>query len=263
MNPTLAAFERLIAVVSQLRSPEGGCPWDLAQTPQTLIPFAIEEAYELVDALNRNVPEDIAEELGDVLLQVVLHAQIGGEQGQFSLQTVIEGLTEKLIRRHPHVFGTVTVQDAAEVNRNWHRIKAQEKGEVAEEAGQLSAKLQRYARTLPPLTAALKISQKVAQHGFDWDNPEQIWQKLAEEVQEFRTAATPEHRTEELGDLLFSVVQVARWHGIDPAIALQQTNHKFASRFRVMEQLSAKPITECTTAELESLWQQAKQVLSS
>lgn len=261
MNPTLTAFERLIAVVSRLRSPEGGCPWDLAQTPQTLIPYAIEEAYELADALNRNVPEDIAEELGDVLLQVVLHAQIGGEQGQFSLQMVIEGITEKLIRRHPHVFGTVTVRDAAEVNQNWHQIKAQEKGGA--EAGQLSGKLQRYARTLPPLTAALKISQKVAQHGFEWENTVQIWQKVAEEVAEFQTATTPEHRTEELGDLLFSVVQVARWHGIDPAIALQQTNHKFASRFRVMEQLSAKPITDCTTAELESLWQQAKQVLSS
>jgi XTP/dITP diphosphohydrolase len=260
MDATLAAFGQLLAVVAQLRSPEGGCPWDRAQTPQTLIPYAIEETYELVDALTRNVPADIAEELGDVLLQVVLHAQIAGELGQFSLQTVIEGLTDKLVRRHPHVFGAETVRDAAEVRQKWAEIKAREQGGTAET---LSRKIERYTRTLPPLTAALKISQKVADHGFEWENMAQIWHKVAEEVAEFQAATTDAHRAEELGDLLFSIVQVARWHAIDPAIALHQTNQKFANRFRVMEQLSPKPITACTTSELESLWQQAKQVLSS
>lgn len=166
---TLAALQELIEVVAKLRSPDGGCPWDLAQTPQTLTPYVIEEAYEVVDAIKSGDQEAIAEELGDLLLQVVLQAQIASESGQFSLQEVAQGIAQKLIRRHPHVFGDVSVNSVDEVRQNWEQIKAAEKGESSAESQKLSTKLSRYGRTLPPLTAAMKISQKAAAVGFEWE----------------------------------------------------------------------------------------------
>jgi XTP/dITP diphosphohydrolase len=174
----LEALQQLIDVVAQLRSPDGGCPWDLAQTPQTLTPYVIEEAYEVVDAIRSGDKNAIAEELGDLLLQVVLQAQIAGEEGQFTLTDVAQGITKKLIRRHPHVFGEVEVQDAEEVHKNWEQIKAAEKGETTAQAQRLSRKLERYARTLPPLMAGMKISQKAAAAGFEWDNVEVSGQNL-------------------------------------------------------------------------------------
>jgi XTP/dITP diphosphohydrolase len=156
-----AALQQLIDVVAQLRSPDGGCPWDLAQTPQTLTPYVIEEAYEVVDAIKSGDKSAIAEELGDLLLQVVLQAQIASEARSFSLTEVAQGITQKLIRRHPHVFGNVEVQSIDEVRQNWEQIKAAEKGESSADTQQLSRKLSRYARTLPPLTAGMKISQKL------------------------------------------------------------------------------------------------------
>src|ERR671932_1046093 len=157
---SLTALKELIEVVASLRSPDGGCPWDLAQTPQTLIPYVIEEAYEVVDAIRSGDKDAIAEELGDLLLQVVLQAQIASEEGQFTLKEIAQGITQKLIRRHPHVFGDVQVQDAEEVHKNWEQIKAAEKGETPAQAQLLSRKLTRYARTLPPLMAGVKISHK-------------------------------------------------------------------------------------------------------
>ncbi|MBD1942379.1 MazG family protein, partial [Coleofasciculus sp. FACHB-712] len=154
----LEALQQLIEIVAQLRSPNGGCPWDLAQTPQTLTPYVIEEAYEVVDAIRTGDKDAIAEELGDLLLQVMLQAQIASESGQFSLTDVVQGLTQKLIRRHPHVFGEVEVETAEEVHENWQKIKAAEKGETTQDAQQLSRKLTRYSRTLPPLMAGMKIS---------------------------------------------------------------------------------------------------------
>lgn len=156
----LAALQQLIDVVAQLRSPEGGCPWDLAQTLQTLTPYVIEEAYEVVDAIRSGDTRAIAEELGDLLLQVVLQAQIASESGTFSLTEVTQGITQKLIRRHPHVFGDVEVQNVEQVRQNWEQIKAAEKGESSPDTQPVSRKLSRYARTLPPLMAGMKISQK-------------------------------------------------------------------------------------------------------
>ena len=167
---TLAALQELIEVVAKLRSPDGGCPWDLAQTAETLTPYVIEEAYEVVDAIKSGDQKAIAEELGDLLLQVVLQAQIASESGQFSLKEITQGISQKLIRRHPHVFGDVSVASVDEVRQNWEQIKAQEKGESSPDAQKLSAKLGRYGRTLPPLTAAMKISQKAAAIGFEWEN---------------------------------------------------------------------------------------------
>jgi XTP/dITP diphosphohydrolase len=257
---TLEALQQLIDVVAQLRSPDGGCPWDLAQTPQTLIPYVIEEAYEVADALRRGDRIAIAEELGDLLLQVVLQAQIAREAGDFTLAEVARGITEKLIRRHPHVFGDSTAVTPEEVRQAWEQIKAAEKGETPT----LAAKLGRYARTLPPLTAAMKISQKAAAVGFEWEDIAGVWEKFHEELAEFQHALaceSPERQEAELGDLLFAVVQLARWHDLDPSAGLQGTHDRFVQRFQYVEDCvrqGDRPLSDYTVAELNVFWQQAK-----
>jgi XTP/dITP diphosphohydrolase len=264
-NEILAALQELIEVVAKLRSPDGGCPWDLAQTPETLTPYVIEEAYEVVDAIKGGDKEAIAEELGDLLLQVVLQAQIAGEYGQFSLEDVAKGITKKLIRRHPHVFGDVSVSGVDEVRQNWEQIKAEEKGEVSPENQKLSDKLGRYGRTLPPLTAAMKISQKAAAVGFEWENIDGVWAKFHEELGEFQQALaeeTPERQQAELGDLLFAVIQLARWYNLDPSAGLQGTNQRFVQRLQKMEAAVERPLSDYSLAELETLWQQAKAQLA-
>ncbi|MDZ8185898.1 MAG: nucleoside triphosphate pyrophosphohydrolase [Nostoc sp. ChiSLP02] len=260
-SDTLVALQELIEVVAKLRSPDGGCPWDLAQTPETLIPFVIEEAYEVVDAIKNGDKEAIAEELGDLLLQVVLQAQIASESGQFSLKEITQGISQKLIRRHPHVFGDISVQSVDEVRQNWEQIKAAEKGESSPENQKLSAKLSRYGRTLPPLTGAMKISQKAAAVGFEWENIEGVWDKFHEELAEFQQALaqeTPARQQAELGDLLFAVIQLARWHNLDPSAALQGTNQRFVQRLQKMEAVVDRPLSDYSLDELEKLWQQAK-----
>ncbi len=262
----LPALENLIQVVAQLRSPVGGCPWDLEQTPETLIPYIIEEAYETVDAIKRGDTKDIAEELGDLLLQVVLQAQIASEKGHFSLHEVATGITDKLIRRHPHVFGNIEVENTEEVRKNWEEIKAQEKGENPTESQLLSKKLNRYARSLPPLMAGMKISKKAAQAGFEWENIEGVWDKFEEELGEFKEALLTEdkeHQESELGDILFVLINIARWTKIDPTEALHKTNLRFIKRLQLMEQFAEKPLDEYTLAELEIFWQQAKVQLKS
>ena len=262
----LVALQRLIEVVAQLRSPDGGCPWDLAQTPQTLIPYVIEEAYEVVDALQQGDQDAIAEELGDLLLQVVLQTQIASEQQHFTLEDVATGITEKLIRRHPHVFADVEVNSAAEVNQNWEQIKAEEKGETSEQSQLLSRKLKRYARSLPPLIAGMKISKKAAASGFEWEDVEGVWSKFDEELGEFKEALEGEdkaHQQEELGDLLFTIINIARWYDLNPFDGLQGTNRRFIKRLAMMEQFAPRPLTDYDITELESLWQQAKAQLKS
>ncbi|MBV5260554.1 nucleoside triphosphate pyrophosphohydrolase [Synechococcus moorigangaii CMS01] len=260
----LTALQHLIEVVAQLRSPDGGCPWDLAQTPQTLIPYVIEEAYEVVHALRQEDQEAIAEELGDLLLQVVLQAQIAQEYGHFSLQEVAEGIRDKLIRRHPHVFGESTANTITEVRQNWEAIKAQEKGESHHSSTPLSRKLARYDSTLPPLMASLKMSEKAAAAGFEWENIEEVWAKFAEELQEFQEALqTPDkaHQQAELGDLLFTVVNLARWYQLDPSEALHGTNRRMVERITLMETFADQSLADYSLSELEALWQQAKQQL--
>jgi XTP/dITP diphosphohydrolase len=262
----LAALQQLIEVVAQLRSPEGGCPWDLAQTPQTLIPYVLEEAYEVVDAIRQAQPDAIADELGDLLLQVVLQAQIASESQQFDLADVSTRIAEKLIRRHPHVFGDVAVDSVDQVHQNWESIKAQEEQAKTETAA-LTPRLERYARSLPPLTAAMKISRKAAAVGFEWENVEGVWQKFHEELGEFEQAirAEPiENQQAELGDLLFTIVNLARWYGLDPEAALQGTNQRFIQRFAQVEQTlpQGRPINEYSVEELEQLWQAAKATLA-
>ena len=256
----LTAIGTLLEVVAQLRNPIGGCPWDLEQTPESLTPYIIEEAYETVDAIQSGNPDDIADELGDLLLQVVLQAQVAKDNGQFDLALVTQKITEKLIRRHPHVFAEVTVSDSSEVNANWNAIKAQEKPDEQ----QLSTQLKKYARSLPPLTAAMKISRKAAAVGFEWESMDGVWEKVQEELDELRSAIdheSIENQQSELGDVLFSLVQVARWKNLDPAEGLQGTNQRFVQRLHQMEAVADRPLSEYSLGELEDLWAAAKRTL--
>jgi XTP/dITP diphosphohydrolase len=262
-NNTLIALQELINVVAKLRNPEGGCPWDLAQTQQTLTPYVIEEAYEVVDAIKNGDNQAICEELGDLLLQVVLQAQIASESQQFTLKEIAEGISQKLIRRHPHVFNnaassTLSIDD---VRKNWEDIKAAEKGKVTSERQLLSSKLSSYARKSPPITAAMNISRKAAEVGFEWENIDGVWNKFHEELEEFQHALiheTLEEQQAELGDLLFSIIQVARWYQLDPSEGLQGTNQRFIQRLQKMELFANRPLTDYSLDELEALWQQAK-----
>lgn len=261
LSQTLKALQELIEVVAQLRNPEGGCPWDLAQTPQSLMPYVIEEAYEVVDALRSGDEAEIADELGDLLLQVVLQAQVAKDQQQFDLATVAQNITAKLIRRHPHVFTDLEVESIDEVHQNWEKIKATEKGAEPK----LSDKLRKYARSLPPLMGGMKISQKAAKAGFEWDSIDGVWDKFHEELAEFQHALqheSKENQQAELGDLLFTIVNLARWTDLDPAEALQGTNDRFIQRLAQMENVVDRPLSEYSLEELEQFWQQAKAKLA-
>lgn len=260
----LAALARLIDVIAQLRHPETGCPWDLAQTPTSLIPYVIEEAYEVVDAIQVGEKDAIAEELGDLLLQVVLQAQVASDNGDFDLGTVATGIADKLVRRHPHIFADASGETPEEVSQNWDRIKAEEKG-IPHDPHRLSPKLTKYSRTLPPLMAASKISVKAAKAGFEWETVDDVWDKFHEELDEFRQALAhepKENQQAELGDLLFTLVNLARWYDLDPSEALQSTNRRFIKRFELVEAVAEKPLGEYSIDELEALWQQAKAKLA-
>ncbi|NEO53576.1 MAG: nucleoside triphosphate pyrophosphohydrolase [Okeania sp. SIO3B5] len=262
MDSTLTALQELIEIVGKLRSPDGGCPWDLAQTPESLTPYIIEEAYEAVDAIKSGDKEAVIDELGDLLLQVVLQAQVASEANDFTLAEVAQSINKKMIRRHPHVFGDVKVNSTEEVKQNWEKIKAAEKGETND---LLSTKLGRYARQLPPLMAATKISKKAAAIGFEWENIEEVWEKFHEEVGEFEEALKSEdkeHQQAEMGDILFVLVQLARWYDLNPEQALQGTNHRFLKRFALVEKMCNRPLSEYTLAEFEQMWQNAKAQLA-
>lgn len=255
------AVAELVDVVRRLRDPVGGCPWDLAQTPLSLCRYIVEEAYETVDAIESGDDFAIEEELGDLLLQVVLQAQIFSEAEVFDLGGVAQAITQKLIRRHPHVFGNITVQDAEEVNRNWEAIKAQEKGNAP---GTLAGKLLRLARQMPALMASAEISKKVAKVGFEWPDQRRVWAKLQEEIAELQTAITEEtteRQAAELGDVLFTLINVARWQGIDLEAALRETNQRFLQRFAIVEALAEGKLEDCSIEQLETYWQQAKHTL--
>jgi XTP/dITP diphosphohydrolase len=262
--PQSMALQSLIDVVAQLRNPEGGCPWDLAQTPETLIPYIIEEAYETVYAIRQGEQGAIAEELGDLLLQVVLQSQIASETQEFSLTDVANGITQKLIRRHPHVFGDVKVNSIEEVHANWEQIKAVEKGNSPDVEMPLSQKLERYAKRMPPLMAGLKLSEKAAAAGFEWPDMDGVWAKFYEELAEFQEALLQGDSTEqeaELGDLLFTLVNIARWCQINPSTALHLTNIKLIERIRAIEGQTTTPLAEHSPKALDELWQAAKQAL--
>ena len=256
------ALQELMAVVARLRDPEGGCPWDLEQTHASLVPYVLEEAHEVADAIRHGDDVHLAEELGDLLLQVVLHAQIAQEERRFDLQTIAAGIRDKLIRRHPHVFAGAEAADSAAVKAHWEVIKATEtEGTAGSSASPLSDRLAGKVRGQPALAGAMSISRKAAAAGFEWDELEGVWQKVHEELDELKEAVASgdrAHAQEELGDVLFTLVNVARWCGLDPEAGLAGTNRRFLQRFSRVEAALGGDLEGRNLAELEALWRQAK-----
>lgn len=254
----LKKFSSLVEVVEALRGPDG-CPWDKEQTPLTLTQYAIEEAHELVEAIESGDQAEVVEELGDCLLQVVLHAEIARQENRFDIHDVIATLNDKMIRRHPHVFGDVKAETSAEVLKNWQVIKAQEK-----EAKKKTRKDFGVPVGLPALQRAQKIGAKTAKLNFDWDHSDQVMEKIQEELAEVKAAVksrNPKAIEGEIGDLLFSVAQYARHLGIDPEQALRGTNRRFETRFFKMQAIAEKDGAELTALpkeKLEELWQRVK-----
>lgn len=258
----LAAFDRLLTIMDELRAQ---CPWDKKQTTESLRHLTIEETFELSDAILEGNPEEIKKEVGDLLLHLVFYAKIGSEQGSYDIATVIDSLCEKLIRRHPHIYGDTVAQDEETVKQNWEKIKLTEKGNVSVLGG--------VPKSLPALIKSMRIQEKARGVGFDWEEPEQVWEKVKEEMgefeAEFRVGAgskiDQEKAAGEFGDLLFSLINYARFIDINPEEALERTNIKFVSRFQYLERAAkaaGKNLSEMSLAEMDVYWEEAKKVAS-
>ncbi|WP_354555898.1 nucleoside triphosphate pyrophosphohydrolase [Rhizobium aquaticum] len=266
---------RLLEIMAALRTPVTGCPWDLEQNFETIKPYTIEEAYEVADAIERKDMGDLCEELGDLLLQVVFHAQMAEEKGQFSFGDVVEAITRKMIRRHPHVFAVSDADTPGAVKAQWDEIKAEEKRERAERRGkagyveQDNGLLGSVQRSFPALTEALKIQEKAAKVGFDWKEAAPILDKIEEEIGELREALADGNQqavADELGDLIFATVNIGRHVGADPEMALRGTNTKFRKRFRYIEtslEASGEDIGGASLERMEELWVEAKGLRNS
>jgi len=261
----VAAIERLLDVMARLRDPEGGCPWDLEQDFSSIAPYTIEEAYEVADAIARGDMGDLEDELGDLLLQVVYHAQMAKEAGRFDFETVAERIAAKMIRRHPHVFGAAEVADSAAQSLAWEDAKAEERRTKARAREATPGLLDDLPLALPALMRAQKLQRRAARVGFDWPEAAPVLAKIEEELAELcaeMAAAAPRERlADELGDLLFAVVNLARHLEVDAEAALRQTNGKFERRFRAIERAlhaAARKLEDASLDELEALWQQAK-----
>ena len=251
-------LERLIEILSILRS-ENGCPWDREQTHYSLKRNMIEEAYEAVDAIEDNDMNHLKEELGDVLLQVVLHSQIAKEENNFDIEDVAKGISEKLVHRHPHVFGDVKIECSNDVVDAWEKLKAQEKQHRKSAMDGIS-------KAQSALMSAQKISKNAVKKGFEWPNLESLWECFDSEIKEFKEAVAnndQQNAEEELGDMLFATVNLARWHKIDAEQALLKANKKFMQRFRKMEELATKPLEDYSFKEYDILWKQAKKSLQN
>jgi MazG family protein len=236
--------------MQRLRAP-GGCPWDREQNFDTIKPYLLEETYEVMDAIDTRDWKGLAEELGDLMLQSVFFAQMASEEGLFDIRDSLEAINSKLIRRHPHVFGDGSANTAEDVKRKWDEIKKTEKPRPQ---GLLAG----VPRTLPALVEAQQIASRAAGAGFDWENVDQVFDKLNEELGELKAASSQNEREDELGDMLFVIVNIARFLKVDPEQALRRTNAKFRKRFGYVEQGLGKPLAEATVAEMEALWQDAK-----
>ncbi|MFM8450190.1 MAG: nucleoside triphosphate pyrophosphohydrolase [Haliscomenobacter sp.] len=254
MQDKLEAFGRLLQIMDELRAQ---CPWDRKQTFQSLRNLTIEETYELADAILEEDLPGIREEIGDLLLHAVFYAKIGEEQGAFNIADALNGICDKLIQRHPHIYGDISVQDEEEVKRNWEQIKLKE-GKKSVLAG--------VPKSLPAMVKAYRMQEKTAQVGFEWEHTEQVWEKVQEEIAEFHEAveqnAPPEKKEEEFGDILFSLVNYARFHQIDPETALERVNAKFKRRFEYIETHARDQLTHLSLEEMDALWNQAKQLES-
>ncbi|MBS1617004.1 MAG: nucleoside triphosphate pyrophosphohydrolase [Bacteroidetes bacterium] len=252
MDEKLKAFGRILQIMTELREQ---CPWDRKQTLETLRPLTIEETYELSDAIIKKDLTLLKEELGDLLLHIVFYAKIGEEQGAFDMATVINDLCEKLIRRHPHIYGDVKVNNEEDVKQNWEKIKMKE-GRKSVMGG--------VPESLPALIKAWRIQDKARQVGFEWDNIEDVWKKVEEETQELHEVVkegNADKIEDEFGDLMFALVNYSRFLNVDPETALERTNQKFLKRFRYIEEVAAgqgKTLTDMTLGEMDAIWNEAK-----
>ncbi len=250
MDHKLKAFERMLSIMDELREK---CPWDRKQTNESLRHLTIEETYELSDAILKNDSEEIKKELGDLMLHMVFYSKIAEEKDDFDIADVIHSECDKLIRRHPHIYGDVKVNSEEEVKQNWEQIKLKE-GNKSVLAG--------VPNGMPSLVKAMRMQDKAAQVGFDWPAKEQVWDKVEEELQEFKQAEGKE-KEEEFGDLLFSLVNYARWNGINPDDALEMTNHKFRMRFEQIEQEAktlGKDLKDLSLEEMDRIWEKSKEL---
>ena len=256
-TPALAAFNRLLTIMDELRAQ---CPWDRKQTIDSLRHLTIEETYELSDAILQGDLPEVQKELGDLALHIVFYAKIASEQDAFTITDVLEGISDKLVRRHPHVYGSVTADDATTVERNWEQIKLQEKGAVKKTV------LGGVPTALPALLKAYRMQEKARGVGFDWERSEQVWEKVQEELQEFKDElqrGDAAKQEEEFGDLLFSLVNYARFAKINPEDALERTNKKFMRRFNYLEQRvqeEGKNLGDMTLDEMDVYWEEAKKM---
>jgi XTP/dITP diphosphohydrolase len=254
MDETLAAFRKLLDIMDELREK---CPWDMKQTLESLRYLTIEETYELSDSILEKDMESIKKELGDLMLHLVFYSKIASEQQSFDIKDVLESITTKLIHRHPHIFGDVKVKDAKEVRNNWEKIKLQEKGNRSVLSG--------VPGSLPAMVKAYRIQEKASGVGFDWDRPEQVWEKVQEELNELKEAvesgSDPKMKEDELGDLIFAIINYARFIEVNPEDALEHTNRKFIKRFNHLEENArklSKPLHEMTLEEMDVFWNDAK-----
>jgi XTP/dITP diphosphohydrolase len=255
MNKRISEFQRLLDIMDELRAK---CPWDKEQTFESLRHLTIEETYELSDAILEKDLDEIRKELGDLMLHIVFYAKLGEETGKFNIADVLEGINEKLIRRHPHIFGDVKVANATDVKDNWERIKLEE--------GRTSV-LEGVPMSLPAMVKAYRIQDKARGVGFDWDNVGQVWAKVEEEIGELKyelaNENTPEKREDEFGDLLFALINYSRFIDVNPETALERTNRKFIRRFKYLEVEAAKmgkKLHDMTLAEMDEIWNKAKEL---
>ncbi len=250
MQEKLAAFGRLLKIMDELREQ---CPWDRKQTFETLRNLTIEETYELADAILDQDVDGIKEEIGDLMLHMVFYAKIADEKGAFDIAGALHAICDKLVARHPHIYGDVVADDEETVKRNWEQLKLKE--------GKKSV-LQGVPRSLPAMVKAYRMQEKTKQVGFEWENEGQVWQKVEEEIAEFRQTIDENmpqaKREEEFGDVLFSLVNYARWQGIDPETALERVNQKFKRRFEYIEQNAGRDLRDMSLAEMDQLWEEAK-----
>jgi tetrapyrrole methylase family protein/MazG family protein len=249
----LRKFQSLVEIIARLRGPDG-CPWDKEQTHQSLRANLLAECYEVMEALDEGDAAKLSEELGDLLLQIVLHAQIAKDDGDFEIGDVIESIATKIVRRHPHIFGTAKVKDAEEVMHNWEALKKAERDEG-------ESMLTGVPKDMPALAYAYEISRRAVRVGFEWENIEGVIDKMAEEIKEIKDANSREEKEREFGDLLFTLVNVARWEGVDAESALRQANRKFYRRFVQMEELCHRRgmnFAELSFKEKNDLWEEAK-----
>ena len=251
-----ASVQQLLDIMARLRDPQHGCPWDIKQTYDTIVPYTLEEAYEVADAIARKDYPELKDELGDLLFQVVFYAQIASEEGRFRFEDCVQAICDKLQRRHPHVFGEQDVNGAEQALSNWEALKSEER----KSSGQHSV-LDNVPQAMPALSRAFKLQKRCANVGFDWPDVAGAWDKVKEEITEVEEAKDHEHLAEELGDLMFALVNVVRKHKLDPESVLRAANSKFEQRFRAVEhqlQQQGRNVEQASLDEMEAIWQEVK-----